>query len=120
MAKASSSTRHRILAKDQAPHWPSYRLGSDTPTEVGCSSGLRCPGVHEETYTWESWDKTRRTSTQRVGGPAAFYASYHYISGRKGYTSQRDLYLCPPCGEKFAKRHGLELPALAAPVGGPA
>lgn len=109
--KKSSAWGHQI-----GPLEKFYRLGHpETPAVMHCSNGLRCPGVHEEEYTWEGWDKQPRTGTHRLGSVAIYRASYLYISGRKGYTSQRDLSLCQPCGEKFAKRYGLTLPEAVAP-----
>lgn len=97
----SSSFAFAIVAYDVDKNAPGLYSGRD------CSSGLRCP---EKRVRYSELNR----KDLLLGGDPIYYASYRYVTGRSGRTTQRDLYLCKSCGEKFAKKNKLLLPAEAA------
>jgi hypothetical protein len=96
MPEKSSASGHWIAGYQPPENHPPYWTGND------CSSGLRCPEKRTVTRWWTVSERTYLT-----GGEPLFRAGYSYR--KHGRAAARELYLCRTCGEKFAKRHGLEL-----------
>lgn len=67
--------------------------------------------------SWEEtaieWAASRRRCSLGRGcpEPAELVATYHYITGRRGRTSWAERWACTGHAERFAEKHGLELPA---------
>lgn len=93
----TSSFAFAIVAYDVDRHAPGLYSGRD------CSSGLRCP---EKRVRYSELNR----EDLLLGGDPIYHASYRYVTGRSGRTTNRDLYLCKSCGEKFAKKNKLSLP----------
>lgn len=43
-------------------------------------------------------------------GPSRYRISYEYVTGRRGRVSTAERYACVEHAERFALKHGLELP----------
>ena len=50
--------------------------------------------------------------------PPRYQCSYAYVTGRRGRVTRARRDYCVEHAQKFAKKHGLELPALKAADGG--